>query len=72
MWTVTLLAWYNPLVSIKRKKEDKAMPTKDRLLVLLQTLQKNSDDETALTTADIFISYWDMPIIKDLNEVHSK
>ena len=29
------------------------MPTKDRLLVLLQTLQKNSDDETALTTADI-------------------
>ena len=29
------------------------MPTKDRLLVLLQTLQKNSDDETALSTADI-------------------
>lgn len=29
------------------------MPTKDRLLVLLQTLQKNTDDETALTTADI-------------------
>ncbi len=29
------------------------MPTKDRLLVLLQTLQKNTDDETTLTTADI-------------------
>ena len=29
------------------------MPTKDRLLVLLQTLQKKTDDETALTTADI-------------------
>lgn len=29
------------------------MPMKDRLLVLLQILQKNSDDETALTTADI-------------------
>ena len=29
------------------------MPNKDRLLVLLQTLQKNSDDETALSTADI-------------------
>ncbi len=29
------------------------MPTKDRLLVLLQTLQNNSDDETWLTTADL-------------------
>ena len=29
------------------------MPTKDRLLVLLQTLQKNSDADTWLTTADI-------------------
>ena len=29
------------------------MPTKDRLLVLLQTLQEQSDDETWLTTADI-------------------
>ena len=29
------------------------MPTKDRLLVLLQTLQERSDDETWLTTADI-------------------
>ena len=29
------------------------MPTKDRLLVLLQTLQEKSDDETRLTTADI-------------------
>ena len=29
------------------------MPTKDRLLVLLQTLQKNSDDEIWLTTADL-------------------
>lgn len=29
------------------------MPTKDRLLVLLQTLQERSDDETWLTTADL-------------------
>ena len=29
------------------------MPTKDRLLVLLQMLQKQTDDETRLTTADI-------------------
>ena len=29
------------------------MPTKDRLLVLLQTLQNNSDDETWLTTQDL-------------------
>lgn len=29
------------------------MPTKDRLLVLLQTLQNNSDDEIWLTTADL-------------------
>ena len=29
------------------------MPTKDRLLVLLQTLQNNSDDETWLTTGDL-------------------
>lgn len=29
------------------------MPTKDRLLLLLQTLQEKSDDETWLTTADI-------------------
>ena len=29
------------------------MPTKDRLLVLLQTLQEKSDDETWLTTADL-------------------
>ena len=29
------------------------MPNQDRLLLLLQTLQKNSDDETWLTTADI-------------------
>ena len=29
------------------------MPTKDRLLVLLQTLQEQSDDETWLTTADL-------------------
>lgn len=29
------------------------MPTKDRLLVLLQTLQDKSDDETWLTTADL-------------------
>ena len=29
------------------------MPTKNRLLVLLQTLQKNTDDETWLTTANI-------------------
>lgn len=29
------------------------MPTKDRLLLLLQTLQDKSDDETWLTTADI-------------------
>ena len=29
------------------------MPTKDRLLVLLQTLQKSSDDEVWLTTADL-------------------
>ena len=29
------------------------MPTKNRLLVLLQTLEKYSDDETWLTTADI-------------------
>ena len=29
------------------------MPTKDRLLLLLQILQKNSDDETWLTTADL-------------------
>ena len=28
------------------------MPTKDRLLVLLQTLQKHSDSDTWLTTAD--------------------
>ena len=29
------------------------MPTKDRLLVLIQTLQERSDDETWLTTADL-------------------
>ena len=29
------------------------MPTKDRLLVLLQTLQEKSDDQTWLTTADL-------------------
>ena len=29
------------------------MATKDRLLVLLQTLQNNSDDETWLTTQDL-------------------
>ena len=29
------------------------MPTKDRLLVLLQTLQEKSDDDTWLTTADL-------------------
>ena len=29
------------------------MPTKDRLLVLLQTLQENSDSDTWLTTADL-------------------
>lgn len=29
------------------------MPTQNRLLTLLQTLQKNSDDETWLTTADL-------------------
>lgn len=29
------------------------MPTKDRLLVLLQTLQEHSDDETWLTTQDL-------------------
>ena len=29
------------------------MPNKDRLLVLLRTLQEQSDDETSLTTADI-------------------
>ena len=29
------------------------MPTKDRLLVLLKTLQERSDDETWLTTADL-------------------
>ena len=29
------------------------MPNKDRLLVLLRTLQEKSDDETSLTTADI-------------------
>lgn len=29
------------------------MPTKDRLLVLLQTLQNNSDDERWLTTGDL-------------------
>lgn len=29
------------------------MPTKDRLLVLLQTLQERTDDETWLTTADL-------------------
>ncbi len=29
------------------------MPTKDRLLILLQTLQDRTDDETWLTTADI-------------------
>ena len=29
------------------------MPTKDRLLVLLQTLQEKSDEETWLTTADL-------------------
>ena len=29
------------------------MPTKDRLLVLLQTLQQNTDDEKRLSTADI-------------------
>ena len=29
------------------------MPSKDRLLVLLQTLQEKSDDETWLTTADL-------------------
>lgn len=34
-------------------KEEYTMPTKDRLLVLLQTLQQYSDDETPLTTADL-------------------
>ena len=29
------------------------MPMKDRLLVLLKTLQERSDDETWLTTADL-------------------
>ena len=29
------------------------MPTKDRLLVLLQTLQEKSDDETWLTAVDL-------------------
>ena len=29
------------------------MPNKDRLLVLLQTLQEQSDDETWLTTAEL-------------------
>ena len=29
------------------------MPMKDRLLVLLQTLQEKSDDETWLTTAEL-------------------
>ena len=29
------------------------MLTKDRLLVLLQTLQENSDDDTWMTTADM-------------------
>lgn len=29
------------------------MPTKDRLLLLLQTLQKNSDDETWMSTSDL-------------------
>ena len=29
------------------------MPTKDRLLLLLQTLQEHSDEETWLTTADL-------------------
>ena len=29
------------------------MPNRDRLLILLQTLRKNSDDEKWLTTADL-------------------
>ncbi len=32
------------------------MPTKDRLLLLLQTLQDRSDDETWLTTADLRVA----------------
>ena len=29
------------------------MPKKDKLLTLLQILQKNTDDETSMSTADI-------------------
>ena len=29
------------------------MPNRDRILLLLQTLQQQSDDETWLTTADL-------------------
>ena len=33
--------------------EENKMPNRDRILLLLQTLQKQSDDETWLTTADL-------------------
>ena len=42
-----------PCVSANQNKRENDMPNNDRLLVLLQTLQSQSDDETWLTTAQL-------------------